>query len=78
MFRSGADWFWGIILSYFSGNEVRLIMIYVICLRTTDTKRLDVATSDLNLILVTDENFVQFLESARGPSTKNGCGEDDA
>ena len=52
-------------------------MIPVICLRTTDTKCLDVVTSRLNLILVTNENFVQSLESARGSSTKNGCGEDD-
>ena len=48
-------------------------MIYVICVRTTD-----VATSGLNLIMVTDKNFVQFLESARGPSTENRCGENDA
>ena len=43
----------------------------------TDKKCLDVVTSGLNLILVTDENFAQFLESARGSSTKNGCREDD-
>ena len=53
-------------------------MIYVICSRTTYTKCVDVVTSGLNLILVTDENFAQFLESARGSSTKNGCRKDDA